>query len=469
MKNIKLKMSATSIATTAIVLACVFVLNVIIGVITEKFPLKIDFTKDKAYEFSAQTKVVMKNLEDDITAYLIIDNNEKDEYVDYIKAYIEKYKVYSEHFNVQYINPHKDTAFMSKYVISEQGAKNGTVVLEKGDVSKVLSFEEFYVVDDFSPVLRIDMERKVTNAIMELTGQNTTANIYFISGHSELEMSNLEALLAEEGNSCKEINLLIDEIPNDANILMCVAPQADFADEEIAKLSAFLDNGGRFIFAAHPGMERMEKFDRYIQEWGMSLNYDSIVEVDSKYVTVVNGTPTIAAKLLEHPINEKIKESDATLAMPFTMSISIRKSTNGATITNLLSTSDRAYGKTNLNSTNSAKEGGDISGPLSMAAIAERSDNGVKSGIMIIGSSLALEYPMLLSEGVFLNSDFILNSINYMSGVTTTSDIRAKQISSEIMSINEAESKMISTILIWWIPASILLLGLIIWLRRRFK
>ncbi len=469
MKNIKLKMGAASIIITVVVLACTVLLNVIVGVITDKHPLKIDLTRDKVYEFSAQTKDVMKSLSSDITAYAIIPDETDAEYVEYIKAYLEKYVLLNDRFKVSYVDPYKDTAFMSKYVAQDRQITIGTVVLECGDKFKIVTADEFYTSDYFENVQRIDMEKKITNSVMELTGNLLGANVYFLSGHKELETNNLSALFEGEGHKSETINILADKIPSDADVIICVAPQTDFSEEEIEALSAYLDNGGRFILAAHPGIERMEKLDGYLKTWGMELNYDSIVESDARYATTVNNVSVPAARLIEHGVNEKIMQSDAKLAMPYSMSIAVRKSSNGAAVTGLLSTSERAYGKTNLNSTNPQKEDGDIDGPLYMAAIAERNDANIKSGVMLLGSSIAFEMPLLLSEGVYLNSDFILNSIAYMTDSAIVSDIRAKQISPEIMSMTESQAKAARNFVMIWLPVIILLAGLVIWLGRRFK
>lgn len=469
MKNIKLKMGTASVVITAVVLACVLMLNVIIGIIAEKHPMKIDLTQDKIYEFSAQTKDVMKNLKSPVKAYAIIPENATGEHVDYVKTYLEKYEVLSDKFTVEYVDPYERPEFMNKYLAANYNITVGSVIVECGDKVKIVTSDQFYTADYYENVLRIDMEKKVTHAIMDVTGAVRSANIYFTTGHSEMEAANLTALLQNEGYTCNTANLLTDGIPEDADIVMCIAPQVDFTEEECSRLKTYLDGGGRFVLTAHPGIDRMEKLDSYLQQWGIGLNYDSIVEADGKYATTINGIPVPAAKLCQHTITEKLIGNDATLAMPYSMSVSTRKSTNGAMATGLLQTSEKAYGKTNLYSTNPEKEDGDIQGPLYMAAIAERVENKVSSGVLVIGSSVALELPLLLTEGVYINSDFILNSLSYMSGIKVTSDIRAKKISPEVMSMTIDEANTARIILVFVLPITVLIAGLVIWLLRRYK
>ncbi len=133
MKRIKLKMGITSAVITAVVLACIIVFNSIVAIIADKYPLKIDLTRDKVYEFSQQTKDVMKDLEDDIVAYALIPEGTQGEYIDYIKEYLDKYRVLSESFEVKYIDPYENPSFMNGYTDGETQAQVGSVIIECGD------------------------------------------------------------------------------------------------------------------------------------------------------------------------------------------------------------------------------------------------------------------------------------------------------------------------------------------------
>lgn len=469
MKNIKLKMGVTSIIITAVVLACVIIFNAVVGIVTQKLPLKIDLTKDKVYEFSGQTKDVMKSLDADISAYAIIPEETEGEYIDYIKEYLEKYKALSKHFSVEYIDPYKDPTFMSRFSNSDTPAGIGSVIIECGEDYEVVSFDQLYTQSSFDNSVKIDMEKKVTNAIMNVTGLATGAKIYFTTGHDEYVVENLKTLVKGEGHTVADLSISREGIPEDANIVICVAPQTDFTKEECESLDKFLDNGGRFILTAHPGMNKMEKLDAYMAEWGLKLNYDFVIETDPKSaIAFDSGMAIPAAKLNQHGITEKIADSDAIMAMPYAMSITTMKSVNSAAPSELLMTSEKAYGKTNLESTNSEKEKGDIDGPLCLAAISEKSGDKY-SAVMIMGSTLCAEHQQMINEGAYLNGDFILNSLNYMSGIKVSSDIRAKKVSPETMTMTPQQVTVSMIVLQYVLPAVIILAGLFMWLKRRFK
>jgi len=467
MKKIKFKMGLASALVICVVLACVILLNAIVSVISDKVTLSVDLTKDKVYEFSQQTKDVMKALDKEVIANALIPDGSQGEYIDYMREYLDKYKALNKNFKVKYIDPYQDPAFMQKYNDGENQADAGSVIIQCGEEYKIITFNQIYG-NGFNNSVQIDMERKVTNAVMNVTGQMLGAKVYFISGHGEAASEYLDAALKEEGYSTGTINLSIDKIPEDADILYCLVPTGDFTADEIDVLDKFMDNGGKLVLSVTPGMKPLERIDSYLDEWGLKLNYDYVIEADSGHaVANGNGLPIPVPTLLEHAITKKLMESDSPLLMPVSMSISLKPSDNSAYAVALLETSDKSYGKTDLASASIEQAEEDIKGPLTLAAISERSGE-KPSSVTVIGSTYALEMQDILTEGAYLNGDFVFNLMNYLSG-SQSSSIRAKQISAELMTMTEAQINLVSKLLLYVIPALILLLGLVVWFKRRYK
>lgn len=459
MKKIKLKMSLISVIITAVVIACVLFLNAIIAVIGEKAPMKIDLTRDKIFEFSQQTKDVMKNLDTEIKAYALIPDGMQGESVDYIKEYLDKYKSLSDKFKVSYVDPYEDPSFMYKYTNDEEQPGVGSVIIENGDEFKIVASDQIFTYG-YSNEIQIDMERKVTNAIMAVTGTLRTSDVYFTAGHGETSATGLRSILEEEGYKCNDIVLSTEKIPEKAKILFCVAPMADFTAEERNALDAFTDKGGRFVFIAAPGMQPMERIDSYIEEWGLKVNYDLVMETDeNSSIPLGYGMTAPVAKIQEHTITEKLMGAQSPLVMAVSTSISAFKSANNAYATKLLLTTEKAYGANVFNGSMTHK------GPLCMAAISEKTGGDVSSAILVLGSVTATEY----TEGAYLNTDFILNAVNYLSGSNESVSIRAKQISPEKMTMTQGQVSVAIIVLQWILPLAIIIIGLIVWLKRRYK
>ncbi len=469
MNKRKLKFGLTSIITICIVVVCVLVLNSLVSIISDKHSLTIDLTRDKVYKFSEQTNEVMKNLDKDVKAYALIDENTQSEYIDYIKEYFDKYIALSDNFTVEYVNPYENPAFMQKYNDGDNQASIGSVIIECGDNYKVITFEQLYQQNSYSGTVQIDMEKKVTDAIMLVTGEIAQENIYFTQGHNEYDGVNFKNFLRDEGNKCDNINLSNNTIPEDASMLITLAPDVDFTEEEITALDSYLDNGGKYIFVPVPEVENLDRISSFLSEWGLELNYDYVIETDGeRAMGAGNNVPIPIPQLVEHSITEKIKDSNSLLAMPDSTSVSIVTTKNNSEAKKLLVTSEASYGKTNLKSTTLEKESTDIEGPMTIAAISEKYQP-KHSAVVFIGSLGAIETTGVLTEGAYLNGDFVLNVINYLGGATTDTGIRAKQISPERMVMTQEQVIGYAVLLQYIIPLIILIGGLVIWLIRRHK
>ena len=281
MKNIKLKMGISSAIITAVVIACVIIFNLIVSLVGDKVSLSVDLTRDGIYEFSDQTKDVMESLDSEIVAYCLIPTGTEGEYVDYVKSYLDKYKTLSDKFSVEYIDPYENPVFMQKYNDGDNQANIGSVVIVNGEDFKVVTFEQIYTENIVTNAIQIDMEQKVTNAIMSVTGKLVPSNICFTQGHGEYGADALIRLLKNEGYSCSDINISTSGIPSDTDIIFSVIPTADFTAEERDALDSFMDNGGKFVLLADPQIPKLERLDAYLEEWGIIPNHDFVIEIDT--------------------------------------------------------------------------------------------------------------------------------------------------------------------------------------------
>lgn len=472
MKKIKLKMSVMSVIITAVVIACVVIVNFIVGSIANLMPMKLDLTKDKIYEFSNQTKDVMKTLDREIKAYAIIPASDTGETKAYMEEYLAKYASLNKKFKVQYIDPYVDTAFMDKYATESMQLDVGTIIIESGKNREIITSEQFFRSDYFDDTAYIDLEKHITNAIMLVTEQISESNVYFdvmrtTEDYRQYSMM-MGAFLKSEGYKCEVMDMSTEGIPENADIIICVAPKYDYSENEVTLMNSFLSNGGKLIVMGREGLSPLKNLDALLLEWGIKINYDYVIEPDvNSSIANSAGLPVPIAKYDgEHTITQKLAYSDMHLVMPNTMSVSVVKSTNGSDPMQLLTTSEKAYSKKSLSTLD--KEAGDVEGPLGLAAISIKVEKEA-SGVLVIGSADGFLSQIYSNDGSYLNIDFLLNSLSYLGGAEKSMDIRAKQITPETMVVTQQQYAVINIILVWIIPIAIILLGLLIWLRRRFK
>lgn len=92
MKSIKTGYKLSSAALTAVVIAAVILLNVLVSAISDKVPLQLDLTKERIYEFSEQTNKIIKAIDEEVKVYALYPESVSNEYLEYAREYLAIFK-----------------------------------------------------------------------------------------------------------------------------------------------------------------------------------------------------------------------------------------------------------------------------------------------------------------------------------------------------------------------------------------
>lgn len=468
MKN-KLRINAA--VTTVAVIICVILLNLVAGALSSKLSLKLDLTREKVYEFSEQTKDLISNLDESVHVYALYPDDIAGDYVEYVKEYLSKYCSLSDKFTVSYVDPYSDPTSVSKFTSDGDSVNVGSIVVTCGDRFKVITFDDLYDEVEETNAISIDMERKVTSAVMNVTNSGKDIKVYFTSGHGESTATNFMKVLSDDGFVCEETNISLSEIPSDASVLVITDPSNDFSLDEINKIDKFSDNGGHVIIAVQSGKDIPSNVESYLDYWGVKIEHDFVVEGDSKHAFQSQYGVSVPAPIMQyHSITENLINQKIEYMAPMARSITLHKNNvYGAVHTPLLVTSENSWGKVNLNSDTLEREEDDNIGPLNIAVLSERLQSSNKtSRLFVIGSFSSVDSSAVVTQSSYANSDFLLNTVSYMTGRNSVLNIRAKKVSPETLTMSESQVKFITVLLLYLIPGLILVLGVIIWCRRRY-
>lgn len=122
----KMKYGSVAVAITLIVTAIVVLLNVVVGLLVDRYPnAKLDLTTSNLYEVSDETIDYIKNL--DTTVEIAVSSEEstleKDSYLKMVTEMLKKYQSYSSEVEVTYFDTTKNPDILSKY----QSKYSGTI------------------------------------------------------------------------------------------------------------------------------------------------------------------------------------------------------------------------------------------------------------------------------------------------------------------------------------------------------
>lgn len=461
------KVRANNAIVTMTVIFALVLVNITISVLATKVSLKFDMTRERVYEYSEQTREILESLKNDVELYALYPEDADSSYTDTIREYLTRYERMSGRIKVIYKDPYEEPAFVRQY---GEDISVGSIIAVSGNRSRVVPFEKLYLQSQTSGTVSIDAEKQLTTAIGFVGGLEKAKNAYFVKGHNEY--GGVDSVLATElenaGYTVGEINIAKDGIPEDTDLIIALAPSVDLTAEERDDLDEFLLNGGKAAFVLPAGIQPMERLYSYLAEWGITMNNDFAFENDPSYAyRSQSGIPIPAPQLQKHRITEKLIEGDLAFIAPNSCSLTLSSdNAQNTLVTPLLMTSENSWGITDLSTTNLDKKDGDISGPLVLSAVSEKTSiDGGK--ILVLGSLQAVEAQGVMTESTYCNGDFIMNSLSYLTNKGDVLSIRAKKFSAETLSMTEKQFKVTSVVIQYVIPLLILLAGFGVWIKRR--
>ncbi|MFA7637053.1 MAG: Gldg family protein [Monoglobales bacterium] len=463
MKNINKKYLVTSWIITALVIVSVIFVNLIASSLTDKFSLKLDLTETGKYEISDITKKVMADLDKDVRVMVM---GKESEISGEINEYLRKYAAMSDKFNLEYIDVYKNQVVLNDYQAKGKTLETGDIILECGERFKIINSSTIYnstlSFDPSQANYSFELESKLTNGIVVVTGLMNESSVYILEGHGETSLDSIKKSLDTFGFSNSSLNLVTSEIPEDAGLIVSVVPTADFTTQEVQKLEKFFDRGGNLLMVFSPGQAKLELVGAMLQSWGIVPNYDLVLEKDPD--KVLQYEFAMLTDTYGHEITNTIRTQSLPLVSYQTSSFSILPTNvNNAQVTTLLETTNMAIGKTNFESANTNYEDGDIRGPLSVMVISEKYTP-KQSRVAVIGSIGTLELAAQY-EG---NNELLSGIISWMTNNSNTLKISPKIVSQSRVNVSNSTLVIMNYLLVWIIPIIILLAGIVIWIRRRY-
>lgn len=465
-----LKHGTYSMAVTAVVIAIVVVLNLVVQEIPSKYR-EIDLSSQKLYTIGEQTEKILKNLKKDVTLYYIAqDGTESSD----IKNLLEKYEEGSKHITVEQKDPAVSPKFASQY--TSDNISNNSIIVVCGDKSKVVDYSSMYETSinyqTYSQeVTGFDGEGQLTSAINYVVSDNMPV-LYNLEGHDESSMSETMKETIEKANiEIKSLNLLSEEaVPDDAECLFIFAPETDLTKEEADKIISYLENGGKALIVSNYTDEDMPNFESVLENYGVQPvdgivlegNTDNYVSQNPYYLL-----PNIESGEITSELSSQSRYVLVPLAQGIKKADNIRDTLN---ISSILTTSDSAYSKTNLKDMDTMeKEDGDIDGPFDLAvSITEKVGDDKETQIAYFASA-SIFNDSINSMVSGTNYELLSASLAWMCSTDDSNQISipSKSYDTTTLTVPTADINFWSIFVTGVLPVCILLIGFGIWMKRR--
>lgn len=457
-----------SLAAAAIVIAIAVALNLMVGALPASWT-KVDLTDTGLYSLSSQTEQLVAELEEDVTVYWIVQDGSQDSTMEQL---LERYKSLSKHLKVEEKDPVVYPSFAQQY--TDSTLYNNSLIVVCGDRSRYISYYDIYVTDYSSyyttgtTSTQFAGESELTSAIDYVTNEDLPT-VYTLTGHGESELpSELSEGAEDENLLLEELSLVNGEaVPEDADAIILYSPQRNISSDEKDALLTYLQGGGKLLLVTDYTDTDMPNLAELMEYYGTALMDGLVLEGDSDH-HMRGYNYYLLPDISSHDITQPLVDGGYYILMPLAQGITVSDELrDGLTVTELLTTSDSAYAKANgYNITTFEKEDGDVDGPFALGVAITEEVEGGQTGIVWLTTSYMFDSDNNMRVAG-ANNDLFLNALDWMCQRESAISIRAKDLSTEYLTVSSSSASTWSVILVAVVPLAFLVGGAVVTIRRR--
>ncbi len=459
-----------------LVIGIAVIVNVIVA---QRFDTSADWTADKIYTLSDQTKKILRGLDREVRVIAFFSMNSADEGSRSVRELLEIYRRETDKLHIEFVDPVADALKFQEYEIQF----DGTTVFESGGVRE--------------RVTTID-EQKFTSAILKVV-RDEVKKIYFLTGHEERSIDDFDrvgynqASEELEKQNYKVESLILttqSEIPVDCVVLIIPGPKAALTPHEVNAISRYLDSNGKLFLLLDPLIASAEDPNQplidLMDRWGVTVGNDYVLVLDPRFQYVLGGPAAPVVLDFEfHQITRFVAPTIFQIARSVTLKERVRPDLNIKSLAKTIDQIGVSWGETKRKDDGTFEsdpvytEGEDTPPPVSLAIAVEFEEGDATTGnnqspdapketktrIVVVGDSDFASNAFFKSLG---GGTLFLNAVNWLTLEEDLIAIRPIDPSERSLRLlTGGEVAFVRMVSIFLIPLIIFLIGVGVWWRRR--
>ncbi len=487
-KSRKTKRGMISIVLTVLFVAVIVGLNILSMVLTNSFPaLTTDLTANKVFKLTDESVEQISKLDKNVTAYVLSPEEDLEAaggYYTQVNRLLREFEKYSKHLTLEYVDLEQEPGFAVEFPevnwYSNSALTSPFIIVEHKDNYIAVTSQDVFTFDEEAYTYYGEyvengqkLEQALLTAILNVTTEDKVSVTFIETG--ALDPTPLVSLLSNNAYDVNTISLLSDEIPEESQFVVLFAPMTDIDTNAYNALSKWLYNDGEYghSLVYIPNFQATDSFQNInslLEEWSMSVSKNLVYESDTQYMTLYYEPYYYSCYTYENTeFTANLKDSSTPVVLGYCMPIELL----GTNATSLLSTSTSAV-KFPLDVEQMESWNPDEAEPqkLNGAAISTQGneDNTKSSNVIVIGSYMAFSND-LLSTSSANNSAYFLNIFNSIAERDSVSiTIEGKVLDSQELGLGSVfTQKALIIIVRYIIPAAVIIVGIVMWIRRRHK
>lgn len=481
-KSRKAKKGSIAILLTALFIAAIILLNIVTNLLVSRYPaLSLDLTKSSVFALQEDTKTYIRDLDKKVNIYILQEESRfesNDEYYVQANKLIRQIEQENDNITLKYVDLTSNPTFTAKYK-NVDWTKSHLILVESGEDYRAIDADDLFEYDQETyyyygtyQITSQHVEQAVVTAILNVTTEEKV-KVTVLSGQGEQDCSTFTTLLSNNAYEIEEVSLLTGKISEDSQFVIIFDPSTDIDDDVYNTLSDWLYNDGNYghtlVYLPNDQKDQSEfkNLNNLLEEWGLEVEDGYIYETDINHMTNSQYPNLISIFDYDNPdYTDGVRDTSIPVVLFYSMPVRIIDSSSAVS---LLASSDSA-----VVWPRNAEEDWDpneqTQEKLTGAALATKSSEAGDSHLLLIGSYDAWSNSALSSHS-FNNAQYFVNLFNKIAqrdeiGIT----IEGKSLNNTELSItSQGLSTAISIVLRYVIPVAILLVGLVVWIKRRHK
>ncbi len=493
----KLRIGATATAVTVAVVVLVLLLNVVMRLLNERFPLVLDVTADKAFTLSEQSRTVAAAVDKDVAITVFaqetqLSNPSFGSDLDIIaRQFYQFSKDYSTltkgKVKVEYVDLEGDPTKLTAY--SDYNISTGSILFRCEALYRTITLDDLYVMDDSN--YQYTGEYSITSKVEQMLAANINAvvsgnskTVTFLTGHSEYTgvITSLKNLYELNGYLTEQIDYTTAaaKISDSTGVVVIAAPAADYTVDEISRLRKWLLNDGKrnrhlLVLCNPAAVGKCTNLYEFLQE-------DYGIEVTDKLIAETNENNVPAGMGEYYPLSQigltelTVDVSEKTVVMPVTLQLKLHYDadieknalTNHAVVSfeETAKLVDAQMVAENKTPTKADAETYPVVGMAYAYDYDFDSENKpVSNYVLVSGSCLSANF---VTNALYENEDMFVYPMRTMCDLGDTLVISGRTTTNTLLYFSELTGDILGIgVFTVGIPAVVLILGLVVFFKRR--
>jgi ABC-2 type transport system permease protein len=472
-----------------VLLACLALLAVVamVNYLAARHYSRFPISDNAQNVLSPFTRNVIASITNDVEVVVFFEKSEP--LYESVWSLLKEYKYANSHITVQAVDPEKEPAAALLVMAKHQITSRNMVIFASKNGRKAVTASELSEVD-IKPLLAGKQEVRRTHFKGELMFTSALLNVnsqrspkaYFLKGHGtqrpdseekQLGYSSFAGVLAEN-------NILYDsvglegpgEIPSDCNLLIIPGPTQRFTQEELEKIERYLKQGGRlFALFNYESLDKPTGLEKLLVNWGVVVGNNVVMDKANSE----SGPDIVLSRFGSHPMVKNLNDNK-TILMIFPRSVTklegAAATADAPQVERLVFTGEKARVVTDIRWPDFVPRPNvaDYVGPVPLAVAVEKGSlKGVKdrgsTRIVVCGDSRFLANSLIDFHS---NHDFASHAINWLLARNDLLvPLAPRPVKEYRLNMTDSQRTATGWLLLAGMPGGVLLLGSMVWLRRR--